>query len=72
MTDPVIIISQVHADDNMLLRDVERFLRGTGMPWTKFGRLTVNDPLFVKQLREGRTPRPRAETKVRNFMETYS
>lgn len=54
-----------------LIRDVERFLRATGMPWTKFGRLAVNDPLFVKQLRNGRTPRPRTETKVRHFMETY-
>lgn len=54
-----------------LIRDVERFLRTTGMPWTKFGRLAVNDPLFVKQLRHGRTPRPRTEVKVRNFMETY-
>ena len=67
----VIIISQVHEDDNMLLRDVERFLRATGMPWTRFGRLAVNDPLFVKQLRDGRSPRPRTEIKVRHFMEIY-
>ena len=40
-------------------REVERFLRRTGMPATKFGRLAVNDPRFVIGLRNGREPRLR-------------
>jgi hypothetical protein len=35
-------------------REVERFLRRTGMPPTKFGRLAVNDPRLVFDLRNGR------------------
>ena len=27
----------------MLLRQIERFLRQTDMPWTKFGRLAAQD-----------------------------
>ena len=37
----------------MLICRIERFLRKTGMPWTKFGRLTVHDPRFVEDLRNG-------------------
>lgn len=43
----------------MLLRQIERFLRETDMPWTKFGRLAAQDPRFVADLRNGRVPRPR-------------
>lgn len=55
----------------MLLRRIERFLRETGLPWTKFGRLAVRDPRFVADLRNGRTPRPETETRVEHFMNTY-
>jgi hypothetical protein len=37
-------------------REVERFLRRTGMSPTKFGRLAVNDPRLVFDLRNGREP----------------
>lgn len=40
----------------MLLRQIERFLRQTDMPWTKFGRLAAQDPRFVADLRNGRAP----------------
>ena len=43
----------------MLLRKIEVFLRRTGMPPTKFGRLATHDPRFVLDLRNGRTPRGR-------------
>ena len=55
----------------MLIRQIEKFLRETGMPWTKFGRLAVHDPRFVGDLRNGRTPRPETETRVEHFMNTY-
>lgn len=55
----------------MLIRQIEMFLRRTGMPPTKFGRLATHDPRFVFDLRMGRTPRPETETRVEHFMNTY-
>lgn len=55
----------------MLIRRIERFLRETGMPWTKFGRLAAQDPRFVQDLRNGRTPRARTERRVEHFMNTF-
>jgi hypothetical protein len=55
----------------MLLMRIERFLRETDMPWTKFGRLSVHDPRFVEDLRNGRTPRPATEHRVEHFMNIY-
>ena len=55
----------------MLLFRIERFLRQHRMPWTKFGRLATGDPRFVKDLRDGRCPRPQLERRVEHFMNTY-
>ena len=55
----------------MLIRHIERFLRETGMPWTKFGRLAAHDPRFVEDLRNGRTPRPATQARIEHFMNTY-
>ncbi|MCX7864964.1 MAG: hypothetical protein N2423_08030 [Novosphingobium sp.] len=55
----------------MLLRRIERFLRETGMPWTKFGRLAAHDPRFVQDLRNGRTPRPQTAKRIEEFMNRY-
>ncbi|HVR91518.1 MAG TPA: hypothetical protein VHG29_10550 [Novosphingobium sp.] len=55
----------------MLIRKIERFLRDTGMPWTKFGRLATHDPRFVEDLRNGRTPRHATEQRVEHFMNKY-
>ncbi len=55
----------------MLLRKIEVFLRRTGMPPTKFGRLATHDPRFVLDLRNGRTPRGRTVERVEHFMNTY-
>ena len=52
----------------MLIRRIERFLRDTGMPWTKFGRLATHDPRFVGDLRNGRSPRPETEARVLRFI----
>lgn len=53
----------------MVLRDVEKFLRQTNMPPTKFGRLAVNDPRLVGDLRNGREPRMRTVARIRAFLE---
>ena len=55
----------------MLLRRIERYLRETGMPWTKFGRLACGDPRFVEDLRNGRSPRERTAKRVEHFMNIY-
>jgi hypothetical protein len=55
----------------MLIRRVEKFLRATGMPWTKFGRLAARDPRFVADLRNGRMPRRAMEARVDLFISTY-
>jgi len=52
----------------MLLRQIEKFLRETDMPWTKFGRLAAHDPRFVEDLRNGRTPRPATARRIEEFM----
>lgn len=56
----------------MLLREIEKFLRRTGMPATKFGRLAVSDPRLVLDLRNGREPRRRMVTRVEHFMNKYA
>jgi hypothetical protein len=55
----------------MLIRQIERFLRDTQMPSTRFGRLAVRDPRFVGDLRNGRTPTTRTEQRVEHFMNIY-
>lgn len=55
----------------MLIRRIEKFLRQTGMSWTRFGRLAAHDPRFVGDLRNGRTPRPETEKRVEHFMNKY-
>ncbi|PEQ13349.1 hypothetical protein B2G71_07910 [Novosphingobium sp. PC22D] len=55
----------------MLLRQIERFLNETEMPWTKFGRLAAHDPRFVADLRNGRTPRAGTEARIECFMAGY-
>ncbi|HEY7808268.1 MAG TPA: hypothetical protein VIC34_13815 [Croceibacterium sp.] len=55
----------------MLIRKIEEFMRHTKMPQTRFGRLAINDPQFVFDLRRGRVPRPQTEERVEHFMNTY-
>lgn len=51
-----------------LLLKIDRYLRSTGMPPTKFGRLAVNDPRLVGDLRNGRVPGPRLRARVEAFV----
>jgi len=55
----------------MLLRQIEHFLRETGMPWTKFGRLAAHDPRFVADLRNGREPRRETAERIVQFMAAH-
>ena len=49
-------------------REVEKFLKRTGMPPTKFGRLAVNDPRLVGDLRNGREPGSRVSGRILSFI----
>ncbi|SEN27435.1 hypothetical protein SAMN05192583_2439 [Sphingomonas gellani] len=51
-----------------LMTDIDRYLRRTGMPETKFGRLAVKDPRLVSDLRRGRCPGSRVTERLRFFM----
>lgn len=55
--------------DVHLLREVEKFLKNSNMPATRFGREVVKDPRFVFDLRNGREPRARTVERVRAFLE---
>ena len=55
----------------MVMRQIEIFLRETGMPWTKFGRLAAHDPRLVEDLRNGRVPRPAMAKRISTFIESY-
>jgi 2,4-dienoyl-CoA reductase-like NADH-dependent reductase (Old Yellow Enzyme family) len=51
-----------------LLRRIERYLRDTNTPATRFGREAVRDPRFVFDLRRGREPRAETEQRVHAFL----
>ena len=51
-----------------VLWKVERFLRKSDMPPTKFGRMAINDPRLVEDLRRGREPRPRTLARIEAFL----
>ncbi|MET0371344.1 MAG: hypothetical protein ABW039_08215 [Sphingobium sp.] len=55
----------------MLLRAIERFLRETGMPATRFGRESARDPRLVFDLRRGREPRAGLANRIEHFMNIY-
>ena len=49
-------------------REIELFLRHTGMRPTRFGRLAARDPRLVFDIRMGREMSPTLQRRVRNFM----
>lgn len=53
-----------------LLGRIERHLRRSGTPVTKFGRLAVHDPRFVLDLRNGREPRAATAARVAAYLDT--
>jgi len=53
-----------------LLSMIDRYLRETGMPASRFGREAMGDPGFVMSLRRGREPRNATVSRVATFMAT--
>lgn len=51
-----------------LLGKVNRYLRETEMPPTRFGRLAVRDPRLVGDLRRGREPGGSVVARVERFI----
>ena len=51
-------------------RKIEKFLRRTEMPASKFGRLAAGDPRLVQDLRNGREPRAPLVAKLEAFLAT--
>ena len=56
----------------MLLHRIEKYLRATRMPPTRFGREVLGDSRFVFDLRSGRDPRPSTVLKVISFIDDNS
>lgn len=52
----------------MLLLRIDRVLRSTRMPPTRFGRLAIGDPNLVRQLRRGRQLRPATAGRVLAYL----
>jgi len=51
-----------------MLRKIEIYLKETAMPPTRFGRLAVNDPRLVGDLKNGREPGSRLVARVEAFL----
>lgn len=51
-----------------ILAIVLEFLRQTGLPETLFGRLAINDPRLVRDMRQGRDPRPTTRARILRFI----
>ncbi len=52
-----------------LLHRIERHLKRTGGSASALGRRALNDPAFVRHLRNGRQPRPETVAKLVAAME---
>lgn len=53
-----------------LLQTIERHLRTSGVPPTRFGRDAVGDPRLIGDLRNGREPRPETAARILAFIDT--
>jgi hypothetical protein len=53
-----------------LLRAIERHLRQSGQPPSRFGREALGDPGLVQGMRRGRELRPRTEARVRAYLDS--
>ena len=51
-----------------VLIKIDRYLRQTGMPTSKFGRLAVGDPRLVHDLRRGRQAREPMVARIESFI----
>jgi hypothetical protein len=53
-----------------LLRRIERYLKSTGTPPTRFGRDAVRDPRLVHDLRRGREPGCAMNARVSAYLDS--
>lgn len=51
-----------------VMQKIDRYLRATAMPPTKFGRLAVRDPRLVGDLKSGREPRARMVARIEAYI----
>ena len=51
-----------------MLRKIEIYLKETAMPPTRFGRLAVNDPRLVGDLKNGREPGSHIVARIEAFL----
>ncbi|MEG3176005.1 hypothetical protein U1872_07175 [Sphingomonas sp. RB3P16] len=51
-----------------VLQKIDRYLKASAMPPTKFGRLAVRDPRLVHDLRRGREPGARMVRRIEAFL----
>ena len=51
-----------------LVRTIDRHLRRTGQPPTRFGREAVGDPRIVGDLKNGREPGPAMVARIEAFI----
>ena len=58
--------------DDTLLADVEAFCTTHGLKDWQFGIQALNDPHFIRDLKNEREPRRKTIRRVREFMSTYS
>lgn len=52
-----------------LLPRIETYLARTAMPPTRFSRDAANDPRFVFDLRNGRSPRPPTAARIHAWLD---
>lgn len=55
-------------DPDPILQDVEDFLQTSQMTPTAFGRLALNDPTLVHELRSGRECKRVTRARIREFI----
>lgn len=51
-----------------VLQTIDRYLKATEMPPTKFGRLAVRDPRLVRDLKHGREPGVRMVARIEAYI----
>lgn len=53
----------------LLQRRIERFLKRSGIPPTRFGREAARDPRLVFDMRRGRQPRPTTVRRLNAYLD---
>jgi 2,4-dienoyl-CoA reductase-like NADH-dependent reductase (Old Yellow Enzyme family) len=56
----------------MLLQQIEKYMRRTGVSATRFGREVARDPRLVHDLRNGREIREAMANRVRDYLHGHA